>query len=298
MTTDPSKKLKSPQLLTTLIASRISRSLVVLIAAGSITFFSAAACDSKSSSSSGSNAGGSSEASDASRDDDASDEDAADAGATGPVFGTATITGTIVLEGEAPSEKKIPMQGDRFCVQHNKKHADPKLEIGENGGLPHVFVYIKKGISAKYPPPEEVVVLDQSGCMYEPHVFGIQVGQTLRIKNSDDTAHNVHSMAKKNQKFNIAQAQKGSVAEKTFTREEVMMKFKCDVHGWMSSFAGVVKHPFFAVTDADGHFKIEKLPAGKYTIETSHELYGTRTIEIEVADGESKEADVTYKKRG
>ncbi len=295
MTAAPSTNLKTNGQSTAVIALPRAGTVVALLAALSLTLFSAVACDSKSSSSSSSNTSGSSGSTDSTAAEDAEDDGT---GATGPVFGTATITGTVILEGEAPSEKKITMQGDRFCVQHNKKHADPKLEVGENGGLPHVFVYIKKGISAKYPPPEEVIVLDQSGCMYEPHVFGIQVGQTLRIRNSDDTAHNVHSMAKKNQKFNIAQAQKGSIAEKTFTREEVMLKFKCDVHGWMSSYCGVVKHPFFAVTDADGHFKIETLPAGKYTIETCHELYGTRTVEVDVTEGESKEADVTFKKRG
>ncbi|MCB9851724.1 MAG: carboxypeptidase regulatory-like domain-containing protein [Phycisphaerales bacterium] len=256
-----------------------------------LLFASVVACDSKSSSSSG----GSNTPSDTTKADAADDG----AGSTqAPVFGTSTIKGKVSLEGDPPPKTKITMQGDRFCAKHNMEHIAPKLEVGKDGGLPHVFVYVKKGISAKYPAPSEAVTLDQTGCMYHPHIFGLQIGQTLTIKNNDDTAHNVNSLTKKNQKFNISQPQAGMTADKTFSKEEIMVKFKCDVHGWMDAYCGVLKHPFFAVTDADGNFEIPKLPAGKYTIEAWHEMYGTRTMDVEVGEGETKEVAVHVKRRG
>lgn len=255
-----------------------------------VVFAFAIACDSKSSSSGGATANTSSDTAKSESSDD-------DAGAAkGPIFGTSVIRGTIVLEGDPPPTAKIRMQGDKFCEKHNMEHVAPKLEVGKDGGLPHVFVYIKKGISGKYPVPSEAVTLDQTGCMYNPHIFGLQIGQTLKIKNNDNTAHNVHSLPKKNQKFNISQPQAGMTAEKSFDREEVMVKFKCDVHGWMDAYCGVLKHPFFAVTDADGNFSIEKLPAGKYTIEAWHEMYPAQSMEFEVKDGESREIVITFRK--
>jgi len=266
-----------------------ARSALVVIA-GLLLLAPGVACKDKSATPSGGSSGTSSA-------DDAGSDASKGGAAAKPEFGTAVITGTIVLEGKPPAKKKITMTGDRVCKKHSKKHVAPKFEVGDDGGLPHVFVYIKKGIRAKYPPPEESVTLDQSGCMYHPHVFGLQVGQNLRIKNNDNTAHNINSIVKKNDKFNISQPQKGMTDNRKFKRPEVMVTFKCDVHGWMNAHVGILNHPFFAVTDENGKFSIEKLPPGKYTIETWHELYGRRTAELEIADGEAKEVNVTYKKR-
>jgi hypothetical protein len=71
-----------------------------------------------------------------------------------------------------------------------------------------------------------------------------------------------------------------------------MVPIRCDVHPWMNSWAGVVDHPFFAVTDTGGAFAIDRLPAGTYTIEAWHEQLGTRTQTITV-DGTS-EATVMF----
>ena len=162
--------------------------------------------------------------------------------------------------------------------------------------MPHVFVYIKKGIHGAYAPPAEPVQLDQKGCMFAPHVFGIQVGQPLRITNSDPTSHNVHGLFKKNARFNISQPTKGMFAIKTFSRPEVMAKFKCDVHGWMTAYAGVLRHPFFGVTNAEGFFEIPRLPPGDYVLEAWHELWGTLRQDIIVKDGQALDIAFTYRR--
>lgn len=269
--------------------SKLKRSNLKLVAAIAM-LLAPVACSSKpsSSSSSGGSAAANGNSGGGSADDGVVRE---------PIFGTGKITGRVVLDGDPPAKKTIPMQGDRFCVQHGKVEVAEKYQVGEDSGLPFTFVYIKKGIAAKYPAPEEAKTLNQSGCKYEPHVFGIQVGQTLKIKNSDETVHNVNALAKKNDAFNVNQAQKDMVKDVAFKRPEVMLKFKCNVHGWMEAYAGILDHPFFAVTDENGNFEIDRLPPGKFTIEAWHEVYRTRTIEIEVKDGETTEANVTFKKR-
>ena len=73
--------------------------------------------------------------------------------------------------------------------------------------------------------------------------------------------------------------------EKSFDTAEVMVRFKCDVHPWMSAYLGVLDHPYFAVTGADGSFSIDGLPAGDYVVETWHESLGTRTQNVTVGDG-------------
>jgi plastocyanin len=154
---------------------------------------------------------------------------------------------------------------------------------------------VKEGVNGSYPAPTEPVVLNQKGCHYTPHVFGIMVGQPLQIVNSDPTLHNIHALPKANSEFNTGQPIQGMKFDHTFTAKEVMVPFKCDVHGWMNAHAAVLDHPFFAVSSKDGKFEIKGLPAGKYTIEAWHEKLGAQTMDVEVAAKESKAADFTFK---
>ena len=70
--------------------------------------------------------------------------------------------------------------------------------------------------------------------------------------------------------------------ERVFPKGEVMFPFKCSIHPWMTAWAGVLDHPFFAVTKADGTFEIRGLPPGKYTIAAWHGKVGTVEKVIEV----------------
>jgi hypothetical protein len=96
--------------------------------------------------------------------------------------------------------------------------------------------------------------------------------------------HNVHALADKNPAFNLGQPVRGMEARRVFNRPEVMLRFKCDVHPWMSAYLGVVPHPFHATTGADGAFTLANLPAGKYVVEAWHEKLGTKTTTVELTD--------------
>ncbi len=226
--------------------------------------------------------------------------------------GTAVIKGKAVFEGAPPKPKALPIAGDNHCVQaHKTPEADQGTIVytGSGNTIPYVFVYVKSGIKGKYDPPTEPVVIDQKDCTYHPHVFGMVAGQQLDIKNSDPTNHNIHSLAKKNPAFNFAQPNKGMVktlkGSETFSREEVMVKVKCDVHAWMSTYIGVLTHPFFSVTKdhiqcpkgneaGRGTFEIASLPAGDYEIEAVHETFGVMSQKVSVKDGETKEIEFKF----
>jgi hypothetical protein len=139
------------------------------------------------------------------------------------------------------------------------------------------------------------VTLDQKGCQYRPHVFGVQVGQNIDIVNSDATMHNVHALPNTNQEFNFGQPIQKQKDTKFFTAREVMVRFKCDIHGWMSAYAGVLEHPYFAVTAPSGSFELKNVPAGTYTVEAWHEKLGTQTQSVTLGDRESREITFTFK---
>jgi hypothetical protein len=208
-----------------------------------------------------------------------------------------TIMGRIAYEGEAPKPEMQKLSADPVCVRENKGATrESDAFVVSDGGLEHVFVYVKDGLgNYTFDPPSGAVMLDQAGCRYEPHVFGVRVGQTLTIRNSDPTLHNVHATPKVNSEFNTGQPVQGMTNDFVFTAPEVMVPFKCDVHGWMHAYAGVVNHPYFATSGSGGKFEIKGLPAGKYTFEAWHEKLGPQTQEVTVGESETKEVTFTFK---
>ena len=211
---------------------------------------------------------------------------------------TATIKGVVKYKGRVPKARLISMKSDKTCdkLHGGKPIKDESFVVNSNGTLKWVLVYLK-GVKGKYKPPKEPVVLDQNGCWYKPHVFGIMVGQKLVIKNSDPLLHNIHATPKKNRPFNFGQPIKGMTNVHVFKKPEVPVPFKCDVHPWMHAYAGVFTHPFFAVTDDKGEFVIKNVPPGTYTIEVWHEKLGTQSQKITVSAGETKTVEFTLERR-
>ncbi len=128
-------------------------------------------------------------------------------------------------------------------------------------------------------------MLDQVQCEYVPHVLAIPVGATVKIKNSDGILHNVHTFSEKNSPFNRAQPKYLKEISEKFSKPEVV-SVRCDVHAWMSGWIVVTESPFYDVTSADGSFKLESVPVGKYTLEVWHETLGKATQSVEVKLGE------------
>jgi len=208
-----------------------------------------------------------------------------------------SITGKAMFEGTAPKNEPIKMAADPVCVQQNKGvQTQETYMVGSGGELQNVFVYVKDGLGSRtFPVPTEPVTLDQQGCRYHPHVFGIMVGQPLSIVNGDPTLHNIHATPKLNTEFNTGQPIQGMKTSHTFTTKEVMMPFKCDVHGWMNAYAGILDHPYYAVSGPGGAFEIKNLPPGTYTIEAWHEKGGSQTQMVTVGPKEAKDIAFTFK---
>lgn len=215
-----------------------------------------------------------------------------------PLCFSSDVTGIIKFEGNKPELKRISAKSDSRCLQgHGEWIPDESLVVGESRGIKNVFIYIKAGLEGKaFPVPERPVVLDQKGCIYMPHVLGIMVNQTLEIRNSDPTLHNVRSLPKNSKEFNVGLPVKGMKIDKTFTAPEIMIRLKCDVHPWMSAYVGVLPHPFYAVSNAEGLFEIKNLSPGNYELEVWHETLGVQTRKIIVTDQGSTTADFTFRK--
>ncbi len=191
----------------------------------------------------------------------------------------ATVKGSVKFDGTAPKPAKIDMSQDPACKGSNES----ENVVVSGGDLANVFVYVKDGLGNRtFDVPKDAVVLDQSGCKYHPHVLGVMAGQTVQIKNDDQTTHNIHPTPKDNREWNESQPPSSPAIEKNFAREEVMLPVKCNQHPWMKMYISVVKNPFYAVTDKSGKYEIKGLPPGDYTIAFVHEKLGEQDQKVTI----------------
>jgi hypothetical protein len=220
------------------------------------------------------------------------------AGGVDPAM-AASVHGQVRLEGTPPPPVTLRLDGDPGCVKllAGEPQMSETYVMGEDGALANVFVHVREGEAlARYsfPVPDEPAVLDQVRCWYTPRVLGVRVGQPLEVRNSDALLHNVRASAAVNQGFNIGQPVAGMRNLHTFTTREVMVPFRCDVHGWMNAWVGVLEHPFFAVTSTDGAFSLDGLPPGTYTIDAWHEALGTSSRTVTLGEGDRQELTFTF----
>ncbi|MFT4569194.1 MAG: plastocyanin [Hyphomicrobiaceae bacterium] len=205
-----------------------------------------------------------------------------------------SVTGTVTFDGDVPNRRPVKMAADPSCEASNPDgRLGEVMVVSADKQMANVFVYVKSEVTGEFDLPE-AAHLDQNGCMYTPHVTGVMIGQTIEIKNSDGTLHNVHSLPENSAQFNNAMPIKNQVIKKKFSAEEVMVRVKCDVHPWMSAYIGVLPHPFFATSSTDGSFTIESLPAGTYELEAWHERLGTKTQSVTVGADGSVTADFSF----
>jgi len=213
-----------------------------------------------------------------------------------PTGNEGSITGTIHFQGTAPQFRPLSMDADAACAAKHSGPVYPEAVItNDNGTLRNAFVYVKSGLEGKsFAVPGTPVVLDQDGCLYHPHVLGIQAQQTLEVRNSDNTTHNIHPLPQVNREWNLGQPAGAQPIEQSFSRPEASIPVKCNQHPWMRAYIHVLSHPFYAVSGDDGTFTIEGLPPGSYEIEVMHEQYGAMTQQVTVAANGSVNTDFTY----
>ncbi len=193
-----------------------------------------------------------------------------------------TIGGKVTFAGKKPAPKPIDMDQDPQCAKlHGQKVFDDPVSVSADGSLANAFVWIKSGLEGrKFEPPSEPVIIDQRGCWFGPRVMGVQVGQVFKVLNSDPVTHNIHPLAETNREWNQSQAPGAEPLTRKFATTEVMIRIKCNIHNWMRAWVGVVDHPYFAVTGADGQFQLKDVPPGNYTIEVWHETLGRQEKQI------------------
>lgn len=208
-------------------------------------------------------------------------------------YAQGVLKGRVSFEGTAPPIEKIEVRSDvPVCGDHKEA---PRIVLGKDQGIANAVVKI---LGAKGTPAPKKGGLDQVKCEFVPHVQVLPAGSTLVITSSDSVLHNSHGIYEDGSTaFNIAVPIVGMEIGKKLERPGII-KLRCDAgHTWMSAYVVVLDEPFYALTDADGNFAIEGVPAGNYEMEVWQEWLGRHREPVSVKESETTTVNVALKKR-
>jgi len=214
--------------------------------------------------------------------------------------GYGSLEGQVVLDGDVPAIAPLVKKGDgtvkdaAACaigdIPNEARAIDP-----ETKGIANVVVFLRKAPKDIHPDLKDStvkeVIFDQQQCRFIPHTLVVRTDQKVICKSDDDVSHNVHSNPFLNtaENFIVLPKDRKGVAVAMPKAETLPVKVQCDIHPWMIAWWVVVDHPYVAVTDAQGKFKIENLPEGEHEFRVWHEDAGyvERKLMVNVKEGET-----------
>jgi hypothetical protein len=210
-----------------------------------------------------------------------------------------TLKGQVLYTGtDKPNQKAVVDKDPNACLKNGPILKEDLIVNTKNKGLRWVVVFLaaddngKADHTAALPihpslknPKEKSVVMDQPCCKFEPHIVTLREGQNFIGKNSSGLTHNMRVIGVgpngKNTtnlilppKMEQPMGKFPWVPSFTASLSNLPNPVSCDIHKWMHGWVFVFAHPYFAVTDEDGKFTIEKVPAGKYRLILWHEKDG------------------------
>lgn len=190
-----------------------------------------------------------------------------------------TIKGTVRYMGAMIEPKKLPVTADHY-VCGKTKDAET-LVLSPDRGIRNAVVSLRSPPpGTRWPAFMPVVQIDQDVCVYVPHVVIVPAGGTVEFLNSDRLLHNLHSASTRNPTFNRTQP-RGRTIPIRFRKPEIV-RLDCDLHPWMRAWIVIAEHPFYTVTDEQGRFRLDHVPAGDYTLQVWQESLGVVTQEVTV----------------
>jgi plastocyanin len=204
-----------------------------------------------------------------------------------------TLAGKVSVAGLAPKLANLPVTRDMKTCGTSKP--DESLEVGKEGGVKNAVIWFPELPPAKGQKPAKAK-LDQQGCVFVPHVVTVSSGATLDVVNSDKALHNVRAQAGESRLMNYAMPIQGHVVPTKLNKDGIF-KLSCDVHPWMRGWILVLPTAHFGLTDENGAYKIEGVPAGKHKLKIWHERLGERDAEVEIQAGQTATYDVAYSPR-
>jgi plastocyanin len=209
--------------------------------------------------------------------------------ADAPVKGV-RVEGVITYTGPLPPPIAIiEAQAQRHLVERDAK----------TNGVKDAVVWVEGIAPPKDRPVPKPAYMDQQNYFFVPHVLAIESGQEVEFANSDGANHCVHTSSREVRNLiNVIITPGTSHKHRFFAgKDKEPVKIDCSIHATMGAWIFVFDHPYFAVTAANGTFKLPPLPPGKYTLHVRHASGGMRrSLPLVVQEGKPQTLKVEFGK--
>ena len=205
-----------------------------------------------------------------------------------------TISGHVLFKGIPPPPKELRVTLNKKTCGHT--YQSESLLVSEKGGIQNVVVSlsrIPKGLPVE--TGDKPIQIDQQKCVFIPHVLLVPAGSEFEALNSDSVSHNFHTIGTHNKEINIMQTKTKRRRLPLMFLEPDTIEVICDVHSWMKAWIVVTEHPYYALTETDGQFRLENVPEGSYRIKAWHEELGTQPVqEVAVTTNQDTKVDFEF----
>lgn len=207
-----------------------------------------------------------------------------------------TILGTVRFEGQAPAAELLHPTADH-AVCGSESRPSGALIVSAAGGIKNAVAFIAHERMEGWRSPT-TFSMDQRRCAFVPRVLIVPPGSMVEALNSDGILHNFHTDSRLNPALNLAQPARARPLRVTFEHPEIV-QVKCDLHGegFMRAWIVVAAHPYYALTDDDGRFRLPDVPQGPHTLEVWHELLGAKRVPVSVGASGEIRLSVTFTRR-
>ncbi len=186
-----------------------------------------------------------------------------------------SIAGTVRWVGERPALESFTV--DVHGAACGEAQPSRALRVSARGGVRDAvleLVGVRRG--RPHEPPAEPITITHRGCRFEPHVTLAGVGWPIRFASEDPVLHNTHGLLDDDTVLDLGLPEAGAITERRLTRDGMIRLVDDAGHGWQLAWLRVSEHPYVAVTDEDGRFRVEGILPGAYTLRVWHE--GWRVI--------------------
>lgn len=179
-----------------------------------------------------------------------------------------SVRGRVIWEGAVPDPTMLPVE--LHAAECGSEREAPVLRLGPRRGVADVVLWVE-GVRAGRALPQTPAVIRAVDCAFSPHVAAIAVGTDLEVRSDAPILHNVHAHLARETWFSLGLPSAGA-SHVVRAAEPGIARLVDDAgHTWMHGWVHVFEHPYFAVSDANGEFRIEGLPPGRYTLRAWHE---------------------------
>lgn len=198
------------------------------------------------------------------------------------------------VRGGSPRDTSITPTHDLSVCRPFTETVVPSRE----GGVGNSVVWLVGVASGPAIETPRVARLMLDGCRISPRVVAVAAGGTVMLTSRDAMMSRLQFEAMgegQPSRATVLFTDAGQVVPTSVpTITPGLVRVRDDLHPWVRAYLVVTPHPFVAITDADGEFRFDGVPVGRYTLLVWHERLGVKSQRVRVESGIEARVEMKY----